>query len=74
VLPSASDNSVGAPEFLISRLDTLPACTPVNASPPPLRTTAHDSGAHFADGDHLFRCIAITRFGHHDRSEATLWS
>src|SRR5260370_15086918 len=30
--------------------------------------------AHFADGDHLFRRIAITRFGHHDRSEATLWS
>jgi hypothetical protein len=30
--------------------------------------------AHFAEGDHSFRGIPITRFGHHDRSEATLWS
>ena len=28
----------------ISRLNTQPARTPVNASPPPLRATAHDSG------------------------------
>jgi hypothetical protein len=31
-------------------------------------------GAHFAEGDHSFHGITITRFGHHDRSEATLWS
>jgi hypothetical protein len=30
--------------------------------------------AHFAEGDHSFHGITITRFGHHDRSEATLWS
>ena len=29
---------------LLSRLDTRPARTPVNASPPPSRATAHDSG------------------------------
>ena len=30
--------------WLISRLNTQPTCPPVNASPPPLRTSAHDSG------------------------------
>ena len=32
------------PEAVISRLNGWPARTPVNASPPPSRTTAHDSG------------------------------
>ena len=44
VWPSASDNGVGALVDLISRLNTLPERTPVNASPPSSRTAAHDSG------------------------------
>ena len=33
MLPSASLNGVGTPDFIISRLDGWPACAPVNASP-----------------------------------------
>jgi hypothetical protein len=44
VLPSASANSVGALDCVISRLNTLPVRTPVNASPSPLRAPTHDSG------------------------------
>src|SRR5260370_26010696 len=44
VWPSASEDSVGALVGLISRLDTLPVRTPVNASPPSSRTAAYDSG------------------------------
>jgi hypothetical protein len=44
VWPSASVNSVGAPECLISRLNTRPVSTPVSASPTPSRAAAHDSG------------------------------
>jgi hypothetical protein len=44
VWPSALFNSVGTPKPMISRLNTSPARTPVNASPPSLRTTTHDSG------------------------------
>src|SRR5215470_4043770 len=32
VLPSAMRNDVGTPVAIISQLNTLPACTPVNAS------------------------------------------
>ena len=42
--PSAFFHSVGTLEVKrISRLNTRPARPPVNASPPPLRATAHDS-------------------------------
>ena len=44
VWPSALFHSVGTSKPMISRLNTSPARTPVNASPPPLRTTTHDSG------------------------------
>lgn len=44
VLPSASDNSIGTSISLISRLNTLPVRTPVNASPIPSRVWTHDSG------------------------------
>ena len=45
VWPSASDNSVGIPEDLISQLDGWPACAPVNASAEALRPLPHDSGS-----------------------------
>jgi len=45
MLPSASLNSVGALDNLISRLNTEPACAPVNTSRPALQLPAHDSGS-----------------------------
>ena len=39
-----SMHSVGVPGVLFSRLNTQPMRTPVNASPIPSRTSAHDSG------------------------------
>jgi hypothetical protein len=61
VLPSASVNSVGALKYLISRLNTLPAPTPVNASPPSSRTTAHDSGTSWvATPSTLDSCIPFS--------------
>ena len=39
-----SVHSVGVPGVLFSRLNTQPRRTPVNASPIPSRTSAHDSG------------------------------
>ena len=39
VWPSALLNSVGTPVAIISQLNTLPACAPVNASMVPLRAT-----------------------------------
>ena len=50
VLPSASLNSVGTPEDLISQLDGWPACAPVNASPAALRPPPHDSGSGWLAG------------------------
>jgi len=44
VLPSAMLNDVGTPVAILSQLNTLPACTPVNASMAALRLAAHDSG------------------------------
>jgi hypothetical protein len=45
VLPSMQVDAVGAPVLnLFSRLNAWPAFFPVNASPVPLRTPAHDSG------------------------------
>jgi hypothetical protein len=44
VLPSASDNGVGAPDCLFSRLNTEPVRAPVNASPVPSRVLAHGLG------------------------------
>ena len=45
VLPSAMRNDVGTPVAIISQLNTLPACAPVNASMAALRPTMHDSGS-----------------------------
>jgi hypothetical protein len=44
VLPSAMRNDVGTPVAIISQLNTLPACAPVNASMAALRLATHDSG------------------------------
>ena len=44
VLPSAMLNDVGTPVAIISQLNTLPACAPVNASMAALRLATHDSG------------------------------
>ena len=44
VLPSAMLNDVGTPFAIISQLNTLPTCTPVNASIAASRPTTHDSG------------------------------
>jgi hypothetical protein len=45
VLPSAMRNDVGTPISIISQLNTLPACAPVNASMAALRLATHDSGS-----------------------------
>ena len=45
VLPSAMLNGVGTPIAIISQLNTLPACTPVNASMATSRLSMHDSGS-----------------------------
>jgi hypothetical protein len=37
-------NDVGTPVAIISQLDILPACSPVNASMAASRLTMHDSG------------------------------
>jgi hypothetical protein len=44
VLPSAMRNDVGTPVAIISQLNTLPACAPVNASMAASRLATHDSG------------------------------
>ena len=45
VLPSAMRNDVGTPVAIISQLNTLPACAPINASMAALRLAMHDSGS-----------------------------
>ena len=45
VLPSVSWHNVGTPVAIISQLNTLPACAPVNASMAALRLATHDSGS-----------------------------
>jgi hypothetical protein len=45
VLPSAMLNGVGTPVAIISQLNTLPACAPVNASMAASRLAMHDSGS-----------------------------
>ena len=45
VLPSATWHDVGTLIAIISQLNTLPACAPVNASMVALRLTTHDSGS-----------------------------
>jgi hypothetical protein len=44
MLPSAMLNDVGTPVAIISQLNTLPACTPVNASLAASQLAMHDSG------------------------------
>ena len=44
VLPSAIQNDVGTLVAIISQLNTLPACAPVNASMAASRLATHDSG------------------------------
>lgn len=45
VSPSALRNDVGTLVAIISQLNTLPACTPVNASMAASRLATHDSGS-----------------------------
>ena len=45
VLPSATWHDVGTPIAIISQLNTLPACAPVNASTLSLQAAPHDSGS-----------------------------
>src|SRR5499427_10820627 len=45
ILPSATCHDVGTLVAIISRLNTPPACAPVNASPPASRLATHDSGS-----------------------------
>ena len=45
ILPSATCHDVGTLVAIISQLNTLPACAPVNASPPASRLATHDSGS-----------------------------
>ena len=45
VWPSAMLNGVGTPVAIISQLNTLPACAPVNASMAASRLATHDSGS-----------------------------
>ena len=45
MLPSAMRNGVGTLVAIISQLNTLPACAPVNASMAASRLTTHDSGS-----------------------------
>src|SRR5271155_6093307 len=45
VLPSAMRNDVGTLVAIISQLNTLPACAPVNASMAASRLAMHDSGS-----------------------------
>ena len=45
MLPSAMLNGVGTPVAIISQLNTLPACAPVNASMAASRLATHDSGS-----------------------------
>ena len=45
VLPSAMMNDVGTPVAIISQLNTLPACAPVNASMAASQLATHDSGS-----------------------------
>ena len=51
---------VGIPEEMISRLDTSPIRTPVNASPTPLRASTHDSGPSWVATPSM--CGSFTRF------------
>jgi hypothetical protein len=44
IWPSAMLNGVGTPVAIISQLNTLPACAPVNALMAALRLATHDSG------------------------------
>jgi len=54
VLPSACSERVGTRKKApISGLNTLPACSPVNASPTPLPMPAHDSGPVWLAGPSL---------------------
>jgi len=45
VLPSVTCHGVGTLIAIISQLNTLPACAPVNASMAALRLATHDSGS-----------------------------
>ena len=45
VWPFAMRNDVGTPVAIISQLNALPACAPVNASMVALRLATHDSGS-----------------------------
>jgi hypothetical protein len=45
VWPSVTWYDVGTPDAIISQLNTLPTCAPVNASVVALRLATHDSGS-----------------------------
>jgi hypothetical protein len=54
VLPSATWHDVGTPIAIISQLNTLPACAPVNASMAALRLAMHDSGSEWSAKPFLY--------------------
>ncbi len=60
VLPSASLNDVGTPGRLISRLNSSPALSPVNASAPTSRSKPHDSGSGWLAGP--FPCDSFIHY------------
>jgi hypothetical protein len=54
MLPSALHDRVGASDAKLSRLNTRPAHTPVNASRPTSRSSAHDSGPEWLASPSLY--------------------
>ena len=54
MLPSAMLVDVGTPTAIISQLNTLPACAPVNASMAASRLAMHDSGSGWFAGPFLY--------------------
>src|SRR5262245_16528727 len=69
VLPSAMRNDVGTPVAIISQLNTLPACAPVNASMAASRLATHDSGSGWLATP--FLCDSFIHYSHAGLSRRT---
>ena len=54
VLPSVTWYDVGTPDAIISQLNALPTCVPVNASVVALRLATHDSGSGWVASPFLY--------------------